>query len=110
MNNGEERRAQIVKSGTWLYDQKVPHEVWIVQQNFDYYYDEGFEDSPEILNRNDEVFHVVYAENGQVRGVMQACKSLDDAIETAEEKMPGIVWDNHRLQPLFYRGSYKLEE
>ena len=40
-------RAEIVKSGTWLYDDKVPHGVWIVRQNFDFHWDEGFEDEPE---------------------------------------------------------------
>ena len=44
--------AEIVKSGTWLYDGQVPHEVWIVRQNFDYFYEEGFEDNPESLNEH----------------------------------------------------------
>ena len=44
--------ALIVKSGSWLYDGLVRHEVWIVRQNFDYYFDAGFEDSPEDLNEH----------------------------------------------------------
>ena len=43
--------AQIVKSATWQYDGCVLHEVWIVKQNFDFYYDEVFEDAPEDLRR-----------------------------------------------------------
>ena len=39
--------AQIVNSGTWLYDGQVVREVWIVKQNFDFYYDDSFEDAPE---------------------------------------------------------------
>ncbi len=45
--------AEIVKSGTWLYDSLVPHEVWIVRQNFDFYYEEGYEDHPEALTKTE---------------------------------------------------------
>ena len=59
--------AEIVKSGTWQYDECVSHEVWIVKQNFDFYFDEGFEDAPEDLNEDGEVFQVVVAKDGNVR-------------------------------------------
>jgi len=41
-----------LKSGAWQYDGCVLHEVWIVKQNLDFYYDEGFADAPEDLNEN----------------------------------------------------------
>jgi hypothetical protein len=47
--------AEIVKSGTWQYDGCGGHEAWIDKQNFDFYYDEGFEDAPEDLNEDGEV-------------------------------------------------------
>jgi hypothetical protein len=34
--------AEIVKSGTWLYDGLVPADVWIVKQNFEYHYEEEY--------------------------------------------------------------------
>jgi hypothetical protein len=46
-----ELHAEIVKSGTWLYDEQVPSEVWIVKQDFEYHYEEDFSDGPEQLNR-----------------------------------------------------------
>lgn len=58
-----------MKSGTWQYDECVSHEVWIVKQNFDFYFDEGFEDAPEDLNEDGEVFQVVVAKDGNVRSV-----------------------------------------
>jgi hypothetical protein len=50
-----ELKAQIVQSGTWLYDGISPHEVWIVKQNFDYYDDEGYQDTP-CVSPDEEVF------------------------------------------------------
>jgi len=58
-----ELQAQIVKSGTWLYDGKVPHEVWIVRQNFDYYHDPGYQDEP-CLSDDNRIFQVLYAHEG----------------------------------------------
>jgi hypothetical protein len=103
-----ELQAQIVKSGTWLYDDTVPHEVWIGRQNFDYYDDEGYRDTPGV-SPDDEIFQVLFVYEAQLRSVSRACKSLDEAITVAEEKCPMIVWRNHRLQRLFHGRLYKLE-
>ena len=103
--------AQIVKSGTWLYDGQVVHEVWIVKQNFDFYYDEGFEDAPENLNEDGEIFQVVVAQDGKVKSVGLAFHSTEEAVAKAHQIIPqGIVWDNHRLQPLFHGRRYRLAE
>jgi len=103
--------AQIVKSGTWLYDGCVVYEVWIVKQNFDFYYDEGFEDAPEDLNENGEVFQVVFAKDGKARTVGLAFHSIEKAAAKADSLIPqGIRWDNHRIQPLFGGRRYQLSE
>ena len=95
--------AEIVKSGTWLYDNQVPHEVWIVRQNFDYYYEDGYEDGPEQLNPDGELFHIVFAFNGTVRTVVPATLSLSAAISDAEARLVThqLRWTNNRLQSLF---------
>jgi len=103
-----ELQAQIVKSGTWFYDGKVPHEVWIVRQNFDYYHDPGYQDEP-CLSDDNRTFQVLYAHEGHVISVSVAHKSLDDAISCAEEKCSTVTWDDHRLQHLFHGRYYKLE-
>jgi hypothetical protein len=101
--------AEIVKSGTWQYDGLVAHEVWIVKQNFDFYYDEGFEDAPEDLNENGELFQVVVARDGKVLSVGLAFHSIEEAVAKAHQIIPqGIGWDNHRLQPLFHGRRYRL--
>jgi len=94
--------AEIVISGTWLYDNQVPHDVWIVRQNFDYYYEEGYEDEPESLNSEGEVFHIVFELKGTVRSVVTAKMSLDQAVSDAEERLKDhqLTWNNPRLEQL----------
>ena len=104
-----ELKAQIVQSGTWLYDGISPHEVWIVKQNFDYYDDEGYQDTP-CVSPDEEVFQVLYAYEGHHQSVSLMCRSFKEAVALAEKKCPQIVWDNHRLQALFDGRYYKLEE
>jgi hypothetical protein len=94
-------RAEIVKSGTWLYDCLVPTEVWVVKQNFEYYYEEDYSDGPEALNGDGECFHVVIARNGaKIAGGLEKL-SLGEAVIAAEETTPGIVWDDHLLAELY---------
>jgi hypothetical protein len=102
--------AEIVKSGTWLYDNQVPHEVWIVRQNFDYYYDDGFEDGPEQLNHTGELFHVVFAFKGTVRSVVPAKMTIQEAVSDAELRLQEhhLAWTNHRLQKLYNARYYSL--
>jgi hypothetical protein len=102
-------QSKIIKSGTWLYDGVSSHEVWIVEQNFEYYDEEGYQDRP-CLGSDEIVFQILYAHEGNVQNVSPGCKSIDEAVGVAGTKCPNIVWDNHRLQPLFYRRRYKLEE
>ena len=103
-------RAEIVKSGRWLYDEQVPHEVWIVRQNFDFHYDEGYEDEPERLNQDGEVFQVLIARENMVENVVSpACFTIDEAVTLAEKVIQhNIMWDDRRLQQLFDGRKYRL--
>jgi hypothetical protein len=96
-----EERAEIVKSGTWLYDGSIPSEIWIVKQNFEYHYEPEWSDEPERLNENGECFSVVVARNGRKIGRGSEEMSLDEAISAAERVTPGLVWDDHLLQELY---------
>ena len=102
-------RAEIVKSGFWDYGEAVEYEVWIVKQNFEYHYEEGF-DEAERLNSAGEVFAVIYAQEGQRIGSVEDFVTLNEAVTAAERAIPqGIRWDNHRLQPLFGGREYRLQ-
>jgi hypothetical protein len=106
----KKERAEIVKSGTWLYEGHVKYEVWIVRQNFEYHYDEGF-DEKERLNADGESFSVLCLRDIKVIGGVQESLSLKEAVAAAERAVPqGINWDDHRLQPLFGGRKYRLEE
>lgn len=84
-------QAEIVKSGTWLYDKEALSEVWIVKQNFDYHYEEGFDDGPEELNPSGEAFQIVFARDGQKIATGPAGLSLSEAIFAAEELVPAVI-------------------
>ncbi len=106
MMNEQELHAEIVKSGTWLYDEQVPSEVWIVKQDFEYHYEEDFSDGPEQLNSEGEAYQVVIARNGEMIALGPARLPLPDAVSAAEEVITtGVVWKNHVLQRL-YGGRY----
>ena len=55
-----------------------------MKQNFDYYYDEGFEDEAESLNPDGELFQVVFAQDGRVTSVSDSKHSLENAVQHAE--------------------------
>jgi hypothetical protein len=101
--------APIVKSGTCLYDRSIPHEVWIVRQNFEYHFDPGYEDAAENLNQDGEFFQVQIARNGAASSVLRAYPSIAEAINGAHQAIcQGINGDDHRIQPLFAGRSYRL--
>jgi hypothetical protein len=103
------QRAEIVQSGYWLYDNSVQYEVWVVKQNWDSYYDPGFEDEPERLNANGELYRILIAKAGEVVGSVSDCRmSLEDATSIAEARLTKITWDNHRIQQLFGGHLYKV--
>jgi hypothetical protein len=100
--NDRELRAEIVQSGTWLYADEVPTDVWIVKQNFEYHHEDDYDDGPEALNSNGEAFQVVMARGRQMISLGPAALSLSEAISDAEAAIPTkINWTNHIQQKLF---------
>ena len=107
--NDRELQAEIVQSGTWLYGDQVPTEVWIVQQNFEYHYEEDFCDDPEKLNSEGEAFQVIFAREGQLISLGPAKLSLPEAISAAEGLISAkINWTNHIQQKLFGGRRYSV--
>lgn len=106
----KELKAEIVKSGTWLYGGEVEYEVWIVKQNFQYDYEEEYDDAEE-LNESGEVYKLIYANRGSVIGAGPEYFSLQEAVLGAEGALQqGIKWDDHRIQRLFAGRTYGLSE
>ncbi len=108
--NDRELRAEIVQSGTWLYADEVPTDVWIVKQNFEYHREEDYDDGPEELNSDREAFQVVMARGRQMISLGPAALSLSEAISAAEAAIPTkINWTNHIQQKLFGGRWYSLD-
>lgn len=103
------QRAEIIKSGTWFYAGAVRHEVWIVRQNFEYYYDEGF-DRSERLNSDGELFAVIFAKDGEMTGQPSEFQTLREAVAAAESRAQGIQWDDHKICQLRNGRRYKMPE
>jgi hypothetical protein len=105
-----ELRAEIVQSGTWLYADEVPTEVWIVKQNFEFHYEEDYSDGPEELNSDGETFQVVIARARRVISIGPARLSLSEAISAAETVISSkINWTNHFRQKLYGGRRYSVD-
>ena len=105
-----ELRAEIVQSGTWLYADQVPTDVWIVKQNFEYHYEGDYSDGPEELNADGEAFQVIMARAGRMISLGPARLSLTEAISAAEEVISAkINWTNHIRQTLSGGRWYSVE-
>jgi hypothetical protein len=105
-----ELQTEIVQSGTWLYADEVPTEVWIVKQNFAFYYEPDFDEEPEQLNQDGEAFQVVIARARHKLSLGPARLSMTEAISAAEEVIPAkINWTNHLNQKLFGGCRYSVD-
>lgn len=98
------REAEVVKTGTWLYDGRIEKPVRILRQTWDHFRDEGYDDDPHDLNDEGYAYYAVYSapeppEPGQVCAAPQwatrslTCLSLEAAVAEAERAVPPpIAW------------------
>ena len=81
-------RQKVLKSGTWLYDSQVEKTILIIRQNWDYYYEEGYDSDLPDLNEAGEAYYLVYDgpdESGNYHPNSKTCLSLEEALRLAEE-------------------------
>ena len=87
---------RVLKSGTWLYAGEVVCDVRIIVQNWDYYFEEGFDPDPPSLNENGEAYYVQFAspvERNAFGQRSRTCLSFEEALKLAEEMSPSpIAW------------------
>ena len=70
-----EFRTEIVQSGIWLYAGEVLTEVWIVKQNFEYWYEAEYDDAPEKLN-DDGYNFFKWSLYERVKRSLKGCEAL----------------------------------
>ena len=92
-----EYRSEIVKSGTWFYDSSIRYQVWIVRQNFDYYYEKAFDTAPD-LNLDGETFMVMHGQGDEEMAEKGQYLSRHEAMMQAQAAVPHeIEWDDQRV-------------
>lgn len=90
------KKFEIVKKGYWLYDNDIKKPISILKQNWDFYYEEGYENEPPDLNSDGEAYYVIFDNFSDLRYAnrSQTCFSEKEAIALAENKVTGkISWE-----------------
>lgn len=89
-----QRKYEIEKKGTWLYNSQTA-KVSIVKQNWDSFFEEGYDDTPE-LNESGEAYYVIWGEFQDIiyANRSRTCLSLDEALTLASGSLDQpISWD-----------------
>ncbi len=84
---------ETLQQGTWSYDRHVACGVRIIVQDWDYHSEKGYDEDPPNLNDAGEEFCVVYETSTGNDSMFRSrtCLSLDEAIELAENTIPGPI-------------------
>lgn len=90
------KKVEIIKKGYWLYNNDVRKPIEICKQNWDFYYEEGYENEPPDLNELGEAYYVLFDDYTDIRYANRShtCLSLNEAVELAENKADRITWIN----------------
>jgi len=77
-----------------LYDGQVEKPILIIKQNWDNYYEQGYDSDPPDLNEAGEAYYLVYDgpdEQGSYHPRSKTCLSLQEALRLAEETIVGDI-------------------
>jgi hypothetical protein len=91
VNSGQFR---VIRKGRWHSHGRTGY-VWIIQQDWDYYYEE-FYDTPPDLNEEGLAFYALYGNDAEItnhRSRSQTCLSEAEAIKLAEAQFEAVDWD-----------------
>ena len=91
----EKKEYDIVKKGKWLYNSSVYKSIFIIKQNWDFFYEEGYDDDAPDLNENGEAFYVIMGAYHDIKYAnrSQTCLSLEEAMKLAKDKiLSNIEW------------------
>ena len=80
---------KILKKGVWVYDKQQELPVYIIKQDWDFYYESGYDDDPPDLNHEGEAFYVIYGEISDPKSCNRSatCLSLKEALLLASSKI-----------------------
>lgn len=92
-----DRVQTIVKSGIWLYDNLVEKEIRIIEQNWDYYYEDDYSEDPPHLNKDGIAYYVVFDKplaDGSFSSRSETLYTVEEAIQHAIDNTNNTLkWD-----------------
>jgi len=90
----QEYKVEVMRRGTWLYDGLIPMQVCILKQNWDIWYEEGYDTEPPYLNESGEVYYPAYG--GQASDGTYSRSgpylSLEEAVAGVEKLVGKVEW------------------
>lgn len=82
--------SRVLRRGRWLYDGTLEKPVEIVVQNWDYYFEDGYDAEGPDLNEHGEAYYVMFDGVSRSRTFL----SLDEAVDHALDILPSpVTWD-----------------
>jgi hypothetical protein len=90
MNN---HNVEVLRHGCWSSGEGQGH-VWIIRQDWDFYYEEFYADGPD-LNEQGWAYYALYGIESDVdrhTSRSQTCLSESEAVERAESAFDYVEW------------------
>lgn len=91
-----ERFTKIIKEGYWIYNERVVP-VYIIIQNWDFFYEEGYDEEPPDLNKEGIAYYIIFDKFETFKNAnrSETCLSEKEVISLAEMKVSSkIYWNN----------------
>lgn len=91
----EDKFEKIIKQGYWSYNGKKM-DIYILIQNWDYFYEEGYDKEPPDLNEEGLAYYVIFGGFDELKKSNRSstCLSINEAITLAEAKIYStICWN-----------------
>ena len=89
-------KHESILKGKWFYPSQVEKPIEIIKQNWDFFYEEGYDDDDPDLNDDGEVYYILFGEYDDIRYANRShsCLSLGEAINLVKEKTGNnITWN-----------------
>lgn len=88
----EDKFEKIIKQGSWKYNGEKK-DIYIIIQNWDYFYEEGYDEEPLDLNEEGLAYYVIFGGFDELKNSNRSstCLSINEAITLAEAKISSTI-------------------
>jgi len=94
--------VKIIEKGFWKRDDQF-YNLYIIEQNWDYFYEDRYDNEPPDLNENDLAYYIIYGDFIEVKNANRSrtCLSKDEAIDVAESTiLYKINWEKNFIDSI----------